>query len=335
MAKKKRGKKLQVHLTGWWRRAFLNRKYKDELFRRVFHDKKDLLELYNAVNHTDYGDPDELEITTLGNVIYMSMKNDLSFIIGCIMNLYEHQSTFNPNMPVRGLLYFARLYEAYINKNKLDIYGRTLIRLPMPQYLVFYNGREDQPDEVELRLSDAFALAGKAGVFVEKQEPVLECRVRMLNINLGHNQGLMQGCHRLWEYAVFVGEVNKNLDKGYPLERAVNRAIDDCICQDILKDILTQSRSEVLNMLLTEFDAKRHWQNTYEEGLRAGRAEGMKAGHAKGIEQGQKQILCLYQKLLEENRQEDLERVSRDGAYREELLKEYGLHLTESDKRKE
>ena len=321
MAKKKRRMRFRVHLTGWWRRAFLDRKYKDELFRKVFHDKKDLLELYNAVNHTEYDDPDELEITTLGNVIYMSMKNDLSFIIGCVMNLYEHQSTFNPNMPVRGLMYFARLYEAYINKNKLDIYGRTLIRLPMPQYLVFYNGRVDPPAEMELRLSDAFVLAGRFGAVEKKQEPVLECRVRMLNINLGHNQGLMQGCRRLWEYAVFVAEVNKNMDKGYPLDGAVNKAIDDCIRQDILKDILTQSRSEVFNMLLTEFDARRHWQNTYEEG----RAEGIKTGHAKGLEQGQKRILCLYQKLLEENRLEDMEIVSRDEVYREELLKKYGL----------
>lgn len=321
MAGRKKEKKFHVQLTGWWKKAFLNRKYKDELFRRVFQDKKDLLELYNALNHTDYSDPDELEITTLGNVIYMSMKNDLSFIIGSTMNLYEHQSTYNPNMPVRGVLYFARLYEAYINKNKLDLYGRSLVRLPMPQYLVFYNGREEQADEMELRLSDAFGQAGQQGAAGERLEPALECRVKMLNISLGCNQGLMQGCRRLWEYAVFVGEVNKNVDKGYSLDRAVNMAMDDCIRRNILKDILEQSRSEVLGMLLTEFDAKRHWKNTYEEG----RAEGLKSGRAEGLKQGQERITYLYRKLLAENRQEDLERAVKDDEYRERMLKEYGL----------
>ncbi|MCI8745248.1 MAG: hypothetical protein HFI25_06185, partial [Lachnospiraceae bacterium] len=94
-------------------RRKVNRKYKDVLFRFIFRDKKDLLSLYNAINGTDYKNPEELEINTLENVIYMKMKNDLSFLVGASMNLYEHQSTWNPNMPLRGLFYFAELYERY------------------------------------------------------------------------------------------------------------------------------------------------------------------------------------------------------------------------------
>lgn len=145
-----------MRISRWWNRLFVRKQYKDELFRKVFQNKKDLLDLYNALNNTDYKDPDALEITTIDSVIYMSFKNDLSFMIGSVMNLYEHQSTFNPNMPLRGLSYFARLYETYLSRYGLNVYGSKLIRLPVPQYIVFYNGRTNQPDEQELKLSDAF-----------------------------------------------------------------------------------------------------------------------------------------------------------------------------------
>lgn len=168
----------------FWRRLKPRRKYKDKLFQRVFSDKKDLLDLYNAVNQTSYTNPDDLEITTLEDVIYLSMKNDLSFIISSTLNLYEHQSTFNPNMPIRGLLYFARLYEAYIKEHSLDVYGRQRISLPAPQFIVFYNGREKQPDELILKLSDCFT----PNVPASNHTSVLECQAQMFNINYGHNQ---------------------------------------------------------------------------------------------------------------------------------------------------
>ncbi|MDE6220214.1 MAG: hypothetical protein K2G51_07310 [Lachnospiraceae bacterium] len=139
------------------RRLNIRKKYKDALFRRCFADKKDLLELYNALNGTTYDNTDELQITTLDDCIYLSYKNDLSFILSATLNLYEHQSTYNPNMPVRGLIYFARIYEGYIRENKLSIYGKTLVKLPEPRYAIFYNGREQEPDRQELRLSNAFS----------------------------------------------------------------------------------------------------------------------------------------------------------------------------------
>lgn len=318
MAKKSR----KFHIIRWWSRVFIRKKYKDKLFCRIFQNKKDLLALYNAINHTDYQDPSELEITTIDNAIYMSMKNDLSFMIGSVMNLYEHQSTLNPNMPVRGLSYFARLYETYMNRYNLNVYGRKQIRLPQPQYIVFYNGRQEQPDEVELKLSDAFLPLLKDG-----EQPVLECRVRMLNINMGHNMELMRSCRRLWEYAAFVETVNTNLDNGYSLDQAVNTAMDTCIRQDILKDILTQSRSEVLLMFLTEYNEKLHMEQTFEEGREAGLEQGLKQGQKLG----QEQILFLTQKLLSDNRLEDLKKASSDEQYREILLKEFHLRQQERE----
>lgn len=244
-----------------------NRKYKDRLFQRVFQNKEDLLELYNAINNTAYTNPEELKITTLEDAIYLSMKNDLSFVISATLNLYEQQSTFNANMPIRGLMYFSRLYEAYIKENSLDIYGKALVKLPAPQYIIFYNGREDQPDELELKLSDAFE--GK-----DTKVYALECRAKMLNINMEHNHKLLRSCKRLYDYSYFIAEVNQNLDRGLGLADSIRKAMDNCIRQDILKDILLKSKSEVFHMLLTEYDEKKHLKYTYNEGYEHGQQSG-------------------------------------------------------------
>ena len=133
-----------------------NREYKSTLFCKVFEEKKYLLELYNSVNGTDYQNEEDLEVNTLENVVYISMKNDISFLIDCNMNLYEHQSTYNPNMPLRGVLYFAQLYSKYVVKNNLNLFSSTLQKIPAPRYIVFYNGTQEQPDEQILLLSEAF-----------------------------------------------------------------------------------------------------------------------------------------------------------------------------------
>ena len=179
------------------RRLFVRRNYKDSLFRRIFTDKNDLLDLYNALNGTSYDDPNELEIVTLEDAIYLSMKNDLSFIISSTLNLYEHQSSINPNMPIRGFLYFARQYEAYITRNKLDIYNSPLVRLPVPKYVILYNGTKSQPDISELKLSDAFINKDE----LHDDSNVLECTATVLNINYGHNIETLNCCKRLHDYS--------------------------------------------------------------------------------------------------------------------------------------
>ena len=134
----------------------INKKYKDRIFRMIFHEKKELLELYNAVNNSNYTNPDDLTITTIEDVVYMGMKNDLSFLIGDVMNLYEHQSSFSPNLPLRGLFYFSSLYKEYIEPVKHRLYTASPLHIPFPKYVVFYNGTKKEPERQELKLSDLF-----------------------------------------------------------------------------------------------------------------------------------------------------------------------------------
>lgn len=248
------------------RLRFPNRKYKDRLFRRVFKDKKYLLELYNAINGTNYDNPDDLEITTMEDVIFMSMKNDVSFMISSTMNLYEHQSTVNPNMPIRGMLYLTQLYDEFIKMHGLNVYGRKLVKVPMPQYIVFYNGKDKVPDDQTLLLSDAF----ECDALAKDMEPALECRARVLNVNDGHNLELMNKCKRLMHYSQFITKINQNIEAGMPLNHAIDEAIDYCLERDMLTDVLLKNRSEVSHMLLTEFDekkfAKSMWADGYESG---------------------------------------------------------------------
>ena len=214
-----------------------NWQYKDRLWRMIFNNKEDLLQLYNAINHTDYQNPDDLEVNTLEDVLYLSMKNDVSFLVGGTMNLYEHQSTFNPNMPLRGVFYFSRLYEGYVADNNLMIYHEKRVRLPKPKYIVFYNGTKNQPDSMELKLSDCFENT-------DNEAPCLECTATMLNINYGHNQELMKHCRRLEEYSIFVQCVREYIQSEPSVEDALEKAIDTCIHQDVLADFLKKHRDE-------------------------------------------------------------------------------------------
>lgn len=247
-----------------------DREYKDRLFRFVFSNKEDLLSLYNAVSGTEYEDPDELEINTLGNVLYLSMKNDISFLVSGTLNLYEHQSTYNPNMPMRGLLYYAKLYEKIIARNNINIYGSSAKTFPFPQHIVFYNGTDSQPDRTVLRLSDLFEKGG------EGRTPALECTTVMLNINYGHNRELMEKCRRLKEYAIFVDRVRKNMETKKSLEEAIMQTIDDCIRDEILKDILIQQKAEVVQMILETFDQEKYEKAVKDEAFEDGKAEGYK-----------------------------------------------------------
>ena len=247
------------------------REHKSTLFCKAFEEKKYLLELYNSVNDSDYQNPEDLEVNTLEDVVYISMKNDKSFLIDCNMNLYEHQSTYNPNMPLRGVLYFAQLYNKYVKENRLNLFSSTLQKIPTPKYIVFYNGTQEQPDEQILLLSEAFQKS-KTGKY---EDGCLECWVRMLNINYGHNRDLMQKCRRLEEYVIFVSKVREytKKDSRNPSE-AIERAVDECIEEGILVDILTSQKAEVLELALTTFDRELYEQGLREEGEARGKALG-------------------------------------------------------------
>lgn len=285
----------------------ITKEYKDRLFRLVFGEKEDLLALYNAVNESAYSNPEQLAIVTLENMLYLKMKNDISFLIGDILNLYEHQSTLNPNMPVRGFLYFAETYQKYLMKHKYRLYGKKLIPLPRPKYIVFYNGLEDQPDRVELKMSDAFPPASDAG------EPCLECRAIMLNINAGHNSGLMDKCRKLKEYSIFVEKVRTKLQMNLPFDEAADAAIQECIQENILKDILTAHRAEVIDMLFTEYDEQEHMAFLKEEGLE------------EGIKEGENRVNQLIRLLIENGRSSEIEKAVTSHDFQESLFQEFGL----------
>lgn len=269
--------KRHIQIRNSIKRYWVNRKYKDRLFRKIFKNKKDLLQLYNAINNTSYTNPEDLTITTLDDTIILSMKNDLSFIISSAMTLYEHQSTFNPNMPIRGVFYFSRLYEAYIAQHKLDIYGSKLIKLPTPQYVIFYNGDADKPDRMVLKLSDAFQLPETETTMI----PALECTAVMLNINYGHNEELLNKCKPLKDYSIFTTKIKEYKHTGLSLEDAVDKAIDECIEEGVLMDILLRHRTLAKNTILTEYNEKKRRKLD----RKAGFEDGLECGIERGIEQ--------------------------------------------------
>lgn len=255
-----------------------NRNYKDSLFRMVFKKKSDILELYNAINGTDYRDPEELEINTLDNVLYIGKKNDVSFVIGCTMNLYEHQSSYNPNMPLRGLVYFSKQYNKYVEQRKLNLFSSSLQKIPTPKYIVFYNGRKDEPDRQVLRLSDAFQSEGGC----------LECEATMLNINYGKNLELMEKCRRLEEYAIFVATVRKYaLDEKMNRSEAITCAIDECIQKGILVDVLKEQRAEVVMYILESFDKEIYERDLKQDAYEDGRYAKLKEQVSKKLQKGQ------------------------------------------------
>ena len=241
-----------------------NRQYKDTVFRMLFSEKENLLSLYNAVTGNTYQNADDLKIVTLKNAIYMGMKNDLAFMLETNIYLYEHQSTLNPNIPLRDLIYIGIEYQQYVDDKSL--YSSSLQKIPAPKFMVFYNGTDAVDDRVELRLSNAYEhLAG---------EPDLELKVLMLNVNEGHNKELMEQCQTLKEYAIYVARVRKYTSE-MNLNDAVARAIDECIKEGILVEFLRKNRSEVKMVSILEYDKEWEEKKLRKAEYEAGKSEGI------------------------------------------------------------
>lgn len=287
--------------------TYVQRTHKDTLFRFIFRDKGKLLELYNAINGTSYKDISGLMITTLENVIYLGYKNDVSFLLDWILYLIEHQSSWNPNVPLRGVLYFARLYKNYVDVNGYDLYGSKKIPLPYPQYVIFYNGRAERPEREVIRLSDVYILleSGNKGMEI----PALECSALVLNINYGKNQELLSRCKSLLDYSRFIYYVRENITQGYPPEKAVDLAVDRCLQEDVLTDVLKVNRKEVVSMFLEDYDEELHFRTLKEEGR----------------EEERERFNRLIECLAKEGRMDELIRSCKDRKLQEELLREYQL----------
>lgn len=258
-----------------------NRQYKDTVFRMLFSEKENLLSLYNAVTGNAYQNADDLKIVTLENAIYMGMKNDLAFMLETNIYLYEHQSTLNPNIPLRDLIYIGIEYQQYVDDKSL--YSSRLQKIPAPKFMVFYNGTDAVDDRVELRLSNAYEhLAG---------EPDLELKVLMLNVNEGHNKELMEQCQTLKEYAIYVARVRKYAS-AQNLNDAVERAITECIKEGILVDFLRKNRSEVKMVSILEYDKEWEEKKLRKAEYEAGKSDGIEIGKSEGIKIGREETLA-------------------------------------------
>ena len=262
---KRRNKKINLKREHSERSAITaNRKYKDTVFRKLFSDRKNLLSLYNAINGTAYMDASQLEIVTLDNAIYMGMKNDLAFIINTNLFLYEHQSTYNPNMPLRDLFYISGEYQKLVDLKSL--YTSTRLRIPTPNFIVFYNGTEKNEDRWVEYLSESYEnMSG---------EPNLELKVIILNINVGHNKKLMEECQTLREYAQYVAKVRRYSEE-MELNTAVECAVSESIQEGILKEFLQKNRAEVIAMSIFEYNEEEEKRKLRKEEYEAGMAEGV------------------------------------------------------------
>ena len=246
------------------------REYKDKLFKFIFgresNDSKEWrLQLYNALNGTHYENPDALKINTIENVIYISMHNDISFLIDSEMDLYEQQSSQNPNMPLRGLFYFSLLYHDYIIENKMNILSNHLVQIPTPRFIVFYNGPDKETDSWKLKLSDAFKQKDDSGDF--------EWTATVININDKHNQTLYDNCNPLYDYVRYIGRIKSNLESGMKNEKAIEEAIDFAVEQNFLQGFFEKHRARIKSMCLTEFDEEEFKRVCHNDGYIDGRAE--------------------------------------------------------------
>ena len=274
----------------------VNRTYKSTVFTMLYADKSNLLDLYNAMAGTHYADPELLEINTLENAIYMTIKNDVSFLIDGRLSLYEHQSTGNPNLPLRFLLYISHLYSRMTKDENL--YGTAKVRIPAPEFVVFYNGREQMPERDVLKLSD---------LFMVNDRPIkLELEAVVLNISGENNRELKAACQTLREYAIYTDKIRQYTEE-MSLEEAVDRAIRECISEDVLREFLENHRMEARAMSIFEYDQEKHmrqereaaWKEGRRSGLEEGRRSGIEEGRRSGLEEGREQILeSLIRKKL-------------------------------------
>ena len=265
----------------------VQRNYKDTVSRMLFREPENALSLYNALNGTSYTDASQNTFNMLDNAIYMGMQNDISFLIMNEVNLYEHQSTYNLNMPLRDLFYVAELLQVYVKDQSL--YSSKLIKLPTPHFVVFYNGIESKPEKRILRLSEAFE--------VPTDDPELELKVTILNINPKMNEELKGKCPVLKQYTQYVEQVRYN-SANMPLEQAVEEAIEYCVRHDILKDFLLKQRAEVVKMSIFEYDEERE----IELIRRDEREIGEQIGKEIGQEIGARKERQNTQKILKEER---------------------------------
>ena len=219
-------------------------KFKDNVFCMLYRDKRNLLELYNALNNSAYTNVDDLQVTTLNGGSYMKYKNDASFLLCMSLYMFEQQSSKNPNMPLRFLHYVSDVFRELFSNSML--HRRSMIKIPVPHFVTFYNGLEKWiEDEDEIRLSDMYE--------IPTDNPELELKVRVININ--KDVHILNKCKTLRDYMTFVNKVRFKMGvEGDDVRIAVTEAMDECIDEDILVDFFEQHREEVVEVSIYDYD---------------------------------------------------------------------------------
>ena len=277
-----------------------NREYKSDVISMMLQIPEYALDVYNAMNDSAYTDPDMIQIMRLENGISLSVRNDASFFISNYLNLYEHQSTYSPNAPLRFLIYLTNLLKTTIRKR--DLYSRKRVQIATPHFAVFYNGTEKRPEKEVLKLSDAF--------INQMDTPEIELTVTVYNINPDNNTQLLEKSEVLRSYMIFVNRVRENLEhqkkiaQNAPeydeaayeeeLEVAINEAIDYCVKHHIMEEFFRENRNEVTKSMVLDYTWERReeliraeeYEDGKREGLEIGRAEGEKRGRAEGERRG-------------------------------------------------
>ena len=272
------------------------REYKDRLFKAIFgrdteESKRWRLDLYNALNNTSYTDPDALELNTIENVIYITMHNDVSFLVDSEMNLYEQQSTHNPNMPLRGLMYFSQLYQVYLTKMNRSLLSSKTVRIPTPKFIVFYNGNEDEESRWKMRLSDAFMNEDRSGDF--------EWTADVININPKCNEPLQKNCKALYDYIRYVYRIRDNRKSGMDKKAAVEEAMEWAIKERLLGGFFKEQKEEVTAMSLTEYDEEEFKRVCREDGYEDGLADGIRKNSIEATENLLKMNVLTYEQIAQ------------------------------------
>lgn len=263
--------------------------YKSSVFSMLLENPENALEVYNALNGSDYKNPGLVEMNRLEVGLVLTVRNDASFMIDNYINIYEHQSTFNPNMPLRSLIYFLEIVKKYFKYK--DLFSRRLIKLPTPHFVVFFNGEENRPEKEELRLSDAF--------LHPTDTPELELKCTVYNVNKGNNATFLSKCRVLREYMIFVDKIREKLKIGQSIDEAIDQAINECIGENVLKDFLVERGNEVRQVAALDYtwEAREGMirKEEYEEGYKAGEIEGEKRGEKRGRKDSKIEgiLICL------------------------------------------
>ena len=275
-----------------------NREYKSDVFSMLLEDRARALDVYNAMAGTAYTDPEIIEIHTLESGVSLTVHNDASFVVSMdsVLNIYEHQSTYNPNMPLRELIYFVTIIKKLVENKYL--LSHKLVKIPTPKFAVFYNGGETRPEREVLRLSDAYEN--------QSDEPQLELMCTVYNINPGNNEDLKKRSQTLREYMIFVGYVNENLAKaekgGKDYETAIRDAVNRCIAEDILKEFLLERGEDVQKIMMFDLTYEKQMENAKQEWFNDGVEEGHASGIAEGRAEGYRRLVNSIIKKLQKNK---------------------------------